>query len=388
MPKVRLGSRRLAGREKCVTIERCKILKFLMLINPCWRFRIFKLFATFCLVLFAVMAIFAGSPSCAKAQELSPQSTLAGEVSQKLDSEGGHAGEEKQFTFEPKIGILAEVNQTFHEDYDRLAAQIISTFGKPEGPTVLLFTLKKLILYHNGIREEQEFIPPLYHQLKAIEHHPLTLYATLQPFEGQKLTDYLRNFLGERFTLLQETLKSLNEQNWAPNVVGNQKALLTDSIEYISEVLEEGRISSEELNKYVRRVHPKIVRGVNEAAAAELELINDKLKNLLAKETWPSVYVVICSVHQARHGEVVTQYFERVFNEFQGDAGERENRIVFGESIFDDEPKALRLLATHILDRKIASAFFREPSRLQSDALRDAANFWLWEHALDIPKWP
>jgi hypothetical protein len=359
-----------------------------MLTNSCGRFRIFKLFATFCLVFFAVMAIFASSPSCANAQELSPQSTLAGEVSQKLDESSGHAGEKKQFTFEPKIGILAEVNQTFHEDYDKLIAQIISTFGQPGGPTVLLFTMKDLILYHNGIKEKQEFIPPLYHQLKAIEHHPLTLYATLQPFEGQELTDELRDFLRARSNLLQETLRSLNEQNWSPNVVENQKALLTNSIEYISEVLEEGRINSEKLNSYVRLVNPKIVRGVNEAAAAELELLNEKLKNLLAKEKWPSLYVVICSVHQARNGEVVTQYFERVFNEFQGDAGKREDRIVFGESIFDDEPKALRLLATHILDRKIASAFFREPSRLQSDALRDAANFWLWEHALDIPKWP
>lgn len=388
MPKVCSQSWRVAGREKCVTLERCKILKLLMLTNPCWRFQIFKLFATFCLVFFSVLAIFASSPSCANAQELSPQSTLAGEVSQKLDAERGDAGEENQFTFEPKSGILAEVNQTFHEDYDKLIAEITSTFGQPGGPTVLLFTMKKLILYHNGIREEQQFIPPLYHQLKAIEHHPLTLYATLQSFEGQRLTDYLRDFLGERSNLLQETLRSLNEQNWSPNVVENQKALLADSIEYISDVLEEGRINSEKLNSYVRLVNPKIVRGVNEAAAAELELINEKVKNLLAKEKWQSPYVVICSVHQARHGEVVTQYFERVFNEFQGDAGEREDRIVFGESIFDDEPKALRLLATHILDRKIASAFFRDPGRLQSDALMNAANFWLWEHALDIPKWP
>lgn len=97
--------------------------------------------------------------------------------------------------------------------------------------------------------------------------------------------------------------------------------------------------------------------------------------------------MVISSAHQPRHGEVVTQYFERVFNEFQGDAAEREDRIVYAESIFE-EPAALRLLAAHILDRKISSAFFRNPRRLQSDALMDAASSWLWQHTMEIPKLP
>lgn len=305
-----------------------------------------------------------------------------------MDADHSKAVEEKQFSFDPKRGILAEINQTFHEDYDKLIAQITSTFGKPEGSTVLLFTMKNLIIYHKGIREEEEFIPDLYHQLKAIEHHPATLYATLQTFEGQKLTDYLRDFLRERSNLLQKALSSLNEQDWSANVIDNQKSLIADSIEYINQVLTEGCINSEELSNYVQKVTPKIIQGVNKAAAAQLEFINEKIKNLLAKEKWQSLYVVICQVHQARHGEVVTQYFERVFNEFQGDAGAREDRIVFRESPVDDEPAALRLLATHILDRKISSAFFREPRRLQSDVLKDAANFWLWEHTMDIPKWP
>jgi len=360
----------------------------MMLTNQSWRSQIHKFFATLCLVFFVAIAIFAKSPSYAIAQELDPASSKTGEVNQKLDAASDKALEEKQFTFEPKSGILAEVNQKFHEDYNQLIAQITSTFGKPGGPTVLVFTMKKLILYHNGIREEQEFIPPLYHQLKAIEHHPLALYGTLQASEGQKLTDSLRDFLRERSQLLQETLSSLNEQNWYPNVVDNQKLLIADSIEYINQVLGEGRINSEKLNNYVQKVTPKIVRGVNEAAAAELELINEKIKSLLAKEKWRSPYVVISSVHQARRGEVVTQYFEHLFNEFQGEGAGREDRIIYAESIFDDEPKALRLLATHILDQKIASAFFRDPKRLQSDALMDAANFWLWEHAMDIPKWP
>lgn len=365
--------------------------KMLMLPNQSWRSwrsKILKRFATLCLMFCALIAIWANNLNSAIAQELYPVSSKTGEVNQKLDAASDKAVEEKQFTYDPKSGPLAEINQKFHEDYERSIAQVTSTFRKPGGPTILLFTMKKLILYHNGIREEQEFIPPLYHQIKAIEHHPIALYGTLQAYEGQKLTDSLRDFLRERSKLLQETLSSINEQNWYPNFVDNQKTLIADSIEYINQVLGEGRINSEKLSSYARQVNPKMVRGVNEAAAAELELLNEKVKNLLAKEKWQSPYVVICSFHQARHGELVTQYFERVFNEFQGDAAQREERIVFAESMFDDEPKALRLLASHILDGKIASAFFRDPKRVQSDVLMDAASFWLWEHAMDIPKWP
>lgn len=357
-----------------------------MLTNQSWHSPIHKFLATSCLVFFAVIAIFAKSPSYAMAALLYPASGRAGEVNQKVDAASHLAVEEEQFTFEPKSGILAEVNKKFHDDYDEQIREITSTFTEPGGPTVLVFTMNKLILFHNGIREEQEFIPSLYHQLKAIEHHPLALYVTLQPYEGQELTDSLKKFLEERSDLLQNTLISLNEQNWYPNVVDNQKLLLAYSIEYINQVLGEGRINSAKLNSYVQQVTPKIIRGVNEAAAAELEIINEKIKSLLAKDKWKDPYVVISSVHQARNGEVVTQYFEHMFNEFQGEGAGREDRIVYAES--SDEPKALRLLATHILDRKIASAFFRDPRRLQSDALMDAANFWLWEHTMDIPKWP
>jgi hypothetical protein len=357
-----------------------------MLTNQSWRAQIHKFLTTSCLVFFAVIAILAKSPSYAMAALLYPASGRAGDVYQKVDAASHLAVEEEQFTFEPKSGILAEVNKKFHDDYDEQIREITSTFTELGGPTVLVFTMNKLILFHNGIREEQEFIPSLYHQLKAIEHHPLALYVTLEPYKGKELTDSLKNFLEERSELLQNTSIGLNKQDWSPNVVDNQKLLLKDSIEYIDRVLGEGRINSERLNSYVQQVTPKIIRGVNEAAAAELEIINEKIKTLLAKDKWKDPYVVISSVHQARNGEVVTQYFEHMFNEFQGEGAGREDRLVYAES--SNEKEALRLLATHILDRKIASAFFRDPRRLQSDALMDAANFWLWEHSMDIPKWP
>jgi hypothetical protein len=356
-----------------------------MLNNEYCRSRICKFLTTSCLVLFAAIAIWAGSTSWVMAQRLSPASGIAGESNQDLLPKSC-VEKPQNFDFEPKSGILEDVNQTFHKDYNQLIDGICYTFGNTKGPTVLLLTSKNLILYQNGKREEHEYIPPIYHQLKAIEHHPLALYLTLQHNEGRELTDDLRKFLRERSSLLKEALENITGENWQEDVVANQQSLLKDSIEYIDQVLGEGRIDSDKLNNYVRKVSPKIVGGINSAATEQLNLLNNKIKNLIPDINFLD-YVVISGVHQARHGEVVTQYFEHVFNEFQGDAAEREDRIVYAESIFD-ETAALRLLAAHILDREIGSAFFRNPRRLQRDALMDAASFWLWQHTMEIPKLP
>ena len=84
-----------------------------MLTNQSWRSQIHKFLATSCLVFFAVIAIFAKSPSYAMAALLYPTSGRAGEVYQKLDAASHLAVEEEQFTFEPESGILATVNKKF-----------------------------------------------------------------------------------------------------------------------------------------------------------------------------------------------------------------------------------------------------------------------------------
>ena len=380
-------------------------MRLLMLNNEYCRSRICKFLTTSCLVLFAAIAIWAGSTSWVMAQRLSPASGIAGESNQELSlpiSCVKETKETQEFDFEPKSGILAEINQTFHKDYNQLINGICHTFGDDEGPTVLLLTSKNLILYHNGKREEHEYIPPIYHEEKAIDHHPLALYLNLKDKEGKELTDSLRGFLTERLSLLTKAQKAQNflvepkddvvanqqceEKDSTKNVVVNRKCLLKDSIDYIEQVLNEGPIDGDKLKTYVSKISPRIVGLINSAAAEQLQFLNGQIKNLIANNKSPD-YVVISAVHQARHGEVVTQYFEHVFNEFQGDAAEREDRIVYAESIFD-ETAALRLLAAHILDRKIGSAFFRNPRRLQRDALMDAASFWLWQHTMEIPKLP
>ena len=105
-----------------------------MLTNQSWRSQIHKFFATSCLVFFAVIAIFAKSPSYAIAALLYPASGRAGKLTQILDAASHLTIEKEKFTFEPKSGILADVNKKFHDDYDEQIRKITSTFTEPGGP--------------------------------------------------------------------------------------------------------------------------------------------------------------------------------------------------------------------------------------------------------------
>ena len=68
---------------------------------------------------------------------------------------------------------------------------------------------------------------------------------------------------------------------------------------------------------------------------------------------------------------MVTQYFLRLLNE------PREGRrVVYAESLWQ-EPQALDLLGTHLLDSGVGDAFFGDSMRMHRDLLGDAARQYL-----------
>jgi hypothetical protein len=69
----------------------------------------------------------------------------------------------------------------------------------------------------------------------------------------------------------------------------------------------------------------------------------------------------------ARDREIAMQYFTRLL----GEATEG-HRLIFAEGLFE-EPKALDLLGTHLLDGAASTAFFGDEMRLHRDLLSDGA---------------
>ena len=89
------------------------------------------------------------------------------------------------------------------------------------------------------------------------------------------------------------------------------------------------------------------------------------------EDDWKNLHVLIISAHMPRDREVATQYFERALNEpYEG------RRIVFAEGLWE-EPRAMDLLGTHILDGSAGQAFFGDFMRMHRDLLSDAATDYI-----------
>ena len=91
----------------------------------------------------------------------------------------------------------------------------------------------------------------------------------------------------------------------------------------------------------------------------------------LSPQEWNQLRVLIIGPHTPREDLVVTQYFLRLLREpIEG------RRVVYAESLWE-EPKALDLLGTHLLDGSIGEAFFSDDMRMHRDLLGDAASQYL-----------
>jgi hypothetical protein len=75
--------------------------------------------------------------------------------------------------------------------------------------------------------------------------------------------------------------------------------------------------------------------------------------------------------HMPRDEEITMQYFERLLDEpIEG------RRIIFAEGLWE-EPRALDLLGTHLVDGSTGAAFFGELMRMHRDLLSDAARVYI-----------
>jgi len=86
---------------------------------------------------------------------------------------------------------------------------------------------------------------------------------------------------------------------------------------------------------------------------------------------WAKLRVLVIGPHMPREGLVVMQYFSKLLNEPQ-----EGRRIVYAEGLWE-EPRALDLVGTHLLDGAVSEAFFGDYWRMHRDLLADAAKDYL-----------
>lgn len=116
------------------------------------------------------------------------------------------------------------------------------------------------------------------------------------------------------------------------------------------------------------------MENVTEATRAQLDATHTQVsawRRDLSSQEWNQLHVLIIGPHMPREDLVVTQYFLRLLHE------PREgHRVVYAESLWE-EPKAIDLLGTHLLDGSVGEAFFGDYIRMHRDLLGDAAKQYL-----------
>ncbi|MDR3699431.1 MAG: hypothetical protein P4L56_07330 [Candidatus Sulfopaludibacter sp.] len=263
---------------------------------------------------------------------------------------------------------LTALNDAFRAAYADAKRRVLATAGP-----VLLVNGDTFILTRGGRREEANTATPIYDPVKTIAHIPLAIYVTLTPGSGTLDADRLTTLTHLR-ELIPPAEASLDTLKLAPATLARQKQIVSACLAFMDEVTARSSFARPALLAFTRRMAPLVMENVTEAARAQLDAIHAQVsawRRDMTPEEWSRLHVAIIGPHMPREDLVVTQYFLRLLHE------PREGRrVVYAESLWQ-EPEALDLLGTHLLDGDVGEAFFGDAMRMHRDLLGDAAKQYL-----------
>jgi hypothetical protein len=266
---------------------------------------------------------------------------------------------------QPKeIDPLVILNNAFRGEYNRAKAEALSKIGP-----LIVIEGTNAVLIQNGTRTEAEILPPIYQALKAVAHIPFAVFLMFDQSDFQPLSDARVSELRDYRKLIVDARETLSTKGFSDAQLKRQQEIVGESLAFLDGAIEKG-VSRKDLDDFARKMSSPLLANVDEAARAELDALHSHVmewRQKLSQDEWQKLHVLIMSAHMPRDREVAVQYFERALNEpFEG------RRIVYAEGLYE-EPKAMDLLGTHILDGSAGEAFFGDFMRMHRDLLSDAA---------------
>ena len=263
---------------------------------------------------------------------------------------------------------LTALNNAFRAAYADAKSRVLAS----SGPT-LIVNGDKFALRRGGRRVEANVGTPVYDPVKTIAHIPLAIYVTLTPGDGAVDDDRLKTLAGLR-ELIPPAERSLDTLTLSAATLARQKQIVAASLAFLDDVAGSRKFARSSLLTFTRGMAPLVMENVTEAARAQLDATHAQVsawRRDLSPREWSQLHVLIIGPHMPREDLVVTQYFLRLLHE------PREGRrVVYAESLWE-EPKALDLLGTHLLDGSVGEAFFGDYMRMHRDLLGDAAGQYL-----------
>lgn len=263
---------------------------------------------------------------------------------------------------------LTALNSAFRAAY----ADAKSRALRSSGPT-LIVNGDNFALLRDGRRVEANVGAPIYDPVKTIAHIPLAIYVTLTPGDGAVDDDRLKTLAGLREFIPPAEVR-LDTLKLSPATLARQKQIVAASLAFLDDVAGRRKFARSSLMAFTRGMAPLVMENVTEATRAQLDATHAQVsawRRDLSPQEWNRLHVLIIGPHMPREGLVVTQYFLRLLHE------PREGRrVVYAESLWE-EPKALDLLGTHLLDGSVGEAFFGDYMRMHRYLLGDSASKYL-----------
>jgi hypothetical protein len=263
---------------------------------------------------------------------------------------------------------LTALNDAFRAAYSEAKTRALAA----SGPT-LIVKGDSLTLLRDGRRIEANTGVPIYDPVKTIAHIPLAIYVTLTPGDGAIEDARLKTLAGLR-ELIPPAEASLDTLHLSEATLARQKQIVAASLALLDNVVRTHEIARSSLLGFARGMAPLLMQNVTEATRAQLNAVHTQVsawRRDLSPQEWNQLHVVIIGSHMPRQDLVVSQYFLRLLHE-RGEG----RRVVYAESLWE-EPKALDLLGTHLLDGSVGEAFFGDAMRMHRDLLGDAAKEYL-----------
>jgi hypothetical protein len=238
-------------------------------------------------------------------------------------------------------------------------------------PVVIIVSGDDLVLRKNGIRTAVTVIPVEYHALKSVAHTTLALFTHLSSEPGKPLGEERLKSLKEYEVLMTNAVPAVEKYGFDPDTLARQKRILGRAREFTAKVAQDGKVSADDLAQFCRSSRPDVLANSADAAKAQLLAMHKQVmawKKEMTADEWSTLTVVVSGNQTPRVENLSVQYFSRLL----GGTGGEGRRIVYAESLWDEE-KALNLLGTLRLDGKLSVAVFGDPYRMYRDLLADVA---------------
>lgn len=264
---------------------------------------------------------------------------------------------------------LLQLNDAFRQHYAEARQATIAKAGP-----IVLVEGDNLVLLRHGKRSEVKVIPDTYHTLKTIAHIPLGVYV-LTVGKGEGTLDEARlaelKAFGDK---LKPARQALRQRGLTDSQLQRQYRIIDVSTAYLDQLAKTRKFRSEEVIAYIQSIMPAVQANIDESAQGQLDGLHKQMTAWRAEMTpaeLNALRVVIMGSALPRRGNLAVQYFARLLGEKS-----ESPRIVYAESVWEED-RAMRLLATYMLDAGVGVAFFDDPLRMHRDLLSDAATEYL-----------